>query len=452
MINILFVDDEPGYQTAFQRLMARRKDACVRCSASGEEALAILESFAADIVITDVTMPGMNGFNLLKLIKIRHPLTFVVVITGFGTVDQAVEAMKLGACDYLVKPFDPDGVRRVLDRLIAHRDLLSRNLAPERGRRKNYRFENIIGQDKAMYAVFENIERVAGTGASVLITGESGTGKERVAEAIHYRSLRKERPFVKVNCAALTETLINSELFGYEKGAFTGAAATRKGHFETADKGTLFLDEIGDVPLKTQVSLLRVLDLGSFQRVGGTKTLSVDTRLLCATHQDLPAAIAEKRFREDLFFRINVVTIHLPPLRERRSDIPLLADYFLKSSAEKLGKRIEGLSDAALSLLLSYPFPGNVRELSNVMERAVIFARNGWITPEDLPAAVQSGKRESAFSLHLDSPSLAGAEIRLITKVLEDRNYNLKQAADALGIARGTLYSKMERYGIRKPE
>jgi two-component system NtrC family response regulator/two-component system response regulator HydG len=359
-------------------------------------------------------------------------------------VGQAVEAMTLGASDYLMKPFDPDAVRRLMDRLISHRNLLAENLAPETGRRRTYRFENIIGQDKAMYSVFENIERVAETSASVLITGESGTGKERVAEAIHYKSLRKDRSFVKVNCAALTETLINSELFGYEKGAFTGANATRKGHFEMADKGTIFLDEIGDVPLKTQVSLLRVLDLRSFQRVGGTKTLTVDTRLICATHQDLEEAITCKRFREDLFFRINVVTIHLPPLRERTSDIPLLADYFLRSSAVKLGKQVSDLSDEARSLLLSYPWPGNVRELANVMERAVIFSKNGIIGPEDLPEAMRKDKEECPFCLQLDSPLLATAEMRLITKVLEDRKYNLKQAADTLGIARGTLYGKME--------
>lgn len=452
MINILFVDDEQIYQAGFLRLMARRKDVYIRCSGDGEDALSILNSYAADIVITDVTMPKMNGIDLLKLIKIRHPRTFVVVITGFGTVGQAVEAMTLGACDYLMKPFDPDGVRRLMDRLIAHRNLLAESLAPESGKRRIYRFENIIGQDKAMYSVFDNIERVAETSASVLITGESGTGKERVAEAIHYKSLRKDRSFVKVNCAALTETLINSELFGYEKGAFTGANATRKGHFEMADKGTIFLDEIGDVPLKTQVSLLRVLDLRCFQRVGGTKTLTVDTRLICATHQDLGVAITEKRFREDLFFRINVVTIHLPPLRERTSDIPLLADYFLQSSAVKLGKQVSDLSDEARSLLLSYPWPGNVRELANVMERAVIFSKNGIIGPEDLPESMRKEKEERPFCLQLDSPLLAAAEMRLITKVLEDRKYNLKQAADALGIARGTLYGKMEKYGIRKPD
>jgi two-component system NtrC family response regulator/two-component system response regulator HydG len=432
--------------------MAQRKDIFVRTCLNGEEAVNILDSFPADIVVTDVMMPKMDGLSLLKAIKTRFPLTSVVVISGLGTVNQAVEAMRLGAYDYLMKPFDIDVVLDLMDGLIAHRKLLIENLEQEKGNRKQYRFENIIGQGRVMYEVFETIARVAETSASVLITGESGTGKERVAEAIHFRSLRKDKPFVKVNCAALTETLINSELFGYEKGAFTGAQSTKKGHFEMADQGTIFLDEIGDIPLKTQVSLLRILDLKCFQRVGGTKTLTVDARLLCATHQDLSAAIVEKRFREDLFFRINVVTIHLPPLRDRRSDIPLLADYFIKSCSAKMQKDVSGLSDDALSYLLTYSWPGNVRELSNAMERAVIFTKNKMLSPDDLSESIRLCRKNNTFELKLDSPSLAQAEMKLISKVLEDQNWNLKQTAEKLEIARGTLYGKMEKYGIRKPE
>jgi two-component system NtrC family response regulator/two-component system response regulator HydG len=451
-INILYVDDDPSYRSGFPRILSKQGDLSVRLAENGRDALKTLDSTEIDIVVTDVMMPGMDGMDLLKAIKIRHPRIFVVVITGFGTIHQAVEAMKHGASDYLLKPFDADAVRATMGRLIEHVNVLRMSCRIIKDKRKTYRFENIIGQDRVMLQVFEDIARVADTDASVLITGESGTGKERVAEAIHYRSLRKEGPFVKVNCAALTETLINSELFGYEKGAFTGADRMKKGHFETADQGTIFLDEIGDVPLKTQVSLLRVLDLRCFQRVGGTRTVSVDTRLICATNQDLAAAIIEKRFREDLFFRINVITISLPPLRERRSDIPILAEYFCRSSSARLGKTVSSLSPSALNILLSYSWPGNVRELSNIMERAVIFAKSDMVEPSDLPEHIKSTIPENSFRLQLDNPCLAEAEKKLIVKVLENRNFNLKKAADDLGIARGTLYGKMERYGLKKPE
>lgn len=451
MLNIIFVDDEAGYRSSFKRVLKPMKGVKLITHSSGKDALHALKSFKADLVITDVMMPDMDGLSVLKHIKEHYPHVFVVVITCKGSIRQAVEAMKLGAYDYMEKPFDVEGVRRILNTIINHRNILSHGDYDGNERRQCYRFENIIGQDKKMFDIYETISQVASTNASVLIMGESGTGKERIAEAIHFSSPRRQKPFIKVNCAALTETLINSELFGHEKGAFTGAHATKKGHFELADQGTIFLDEIGDITLNTQIALLRVLDLGCFQRVGGTRTINVDTRLICATHQDLFKAMDNRRFREDLYYRINVVSIGLPPLRERKMDIGLLSDYFIKISAPHLNKNVTGLSSEALAILQKYHWPGNVRELSNTIERALIFAKGESILPGDLPESVRSTS-QSNFSLTLSSPTLYHAEQALITRVLVESGWNLKLAAETLGIARGTLYSKMKKLSIERPE
>ena len=431
--------------------MRREKTLLIETASDGMEALKKLKTFPADIVITDVLMPVMDGLSLLKEIRECYPDIVVIVVTGYGSIDNAVQAMKLGAYDYILKPFDFDMIKMVIEKIVSHRRILQENIFSEKERRKGYRFKNIIGRDPKMYKVFRMITDVAKTNATVLITGESGTGKELVAEAIHYRSLRRENTLITVNCAAFTKTLINSELFGHEKGAFTGAIAQKKGHFELADGGTVFLDEIGDIHLQTQISLLRVLELKTFQRVGGTMTIKVDIRVVCATNKDLSDKVKENLFREDLFYRIAVVSIHIPPLRERKSDIPLLVSYFMEKYCTETKKKIIRISGAAMKMLIEYNWPGNVRELSNVIERAIIFCKGTEIILDNLPEDIKKASQKKVFGLSLSSMSLPLTESILIRRVLEETNWNLKQAAMELEIARGTLYSKIKKYGIDKP-
>jgi DNA-binding NtrC family response regulator len=447
---ILFVDDENAYQKAFIRAMRKEKQYNIVTASRGIEALQLLQTTPVDVVLTDIKMPEMDGLTLLKKIREQYPDIFVIAITGYGSVEDAVRAMKLGAYDYLQKPFDFDLIKMLLAKIMEHRKIIKISTVPPEDRRKRYRFENIIGQDRKMFKIYEMINAVAKTSASVLITGESGAGKELIAEAIHYRSNRREKPFCRVNCAALTESIINSELFGHEKGAFTGADTQKIGHFEKADEGTLFLDEIGDIPLQTQVSLLRVLETGAFQRVGGTRTIRVDTRILCATNQDLSDAISDKRFREDLFYRVNVVSIAVPPLRERNMDIPLLAIYFMEKYSQENKKNITRISKSALKILTRYHWPGNVRELGNVIKHALIFCKTAEIQPGDLPDNIKQAFDKKKFRLSITSPSLALTEATLIQKVLDENHWNLKQAAMELEIARGTLYSKIKKYNLKK--
>ncbi len=449
-IKLLFVDDEEAVRFFFREGLINEALE-IETASDGVEALKKLKAFPADIVITDVRMPNMDGLTLLEEIRMRYPDIFVVVVTAYGSIEDAVKAMKAGAYDYVLKPFDFDTIRRVIEKITGHKRILEKNIFLGKEHRKGYRFENIIGQDPKMFEIFRKIMDVANTNATVLITGESGTGKELIAEAVHFGSPRRSEPLIKVNCAALTETLINSELFGHEKGAFTGAIAQKKGHFELADEGSIFLDEIGDVPIPTQISFLRVLELGTFQRVGGTRTLKVDTRVICATNKDLSHAVKEKLFREDLFYRINVVPIHMPPLRERKSDVPLLANHFLRKYCTEARKNILRISRAAMNILIRYDWPGNVRELANIVENAVIFCKGREIIPADLPEELKETTQKKGFTLGLSSISLPLAEATMIRKVLEETNWNLKQAARELDIARGTLYSKMKKYGIEKP-
>jgi DNA-binding NtrC family response regulator len=447
---ILFVDDENAYQKAFIRAMRKEKQFRIVTASRGIEALQLLQTTPVDVVLTDIKMPEMDGLTLLKKIRERFPAIFVIAITGYGSVEDAVRAMKLGAYDYLQKPFDFDLIKMLLAKIIEHRQIIKISSVPPEDRRKQYRFENIIGQDRKMFKIYEMITAVAETSASVLITGESGVGKELIAEAIHYRSNRRDKPLCRVNCAALTESIINSELFGHEKGAFTGADTQKIGLFEKAHEGTLFLDEIGDIPLQTQVSLLRVLETGTFQRVGGTRTIHVNTRILCATNQDFSDAISDKRFREDLFYRINVVSIAVPPLRERNMDILLLAIYFMEKYSQENKKNITQISKSALKILSRYHWPGNVRELGNVIKHAMIFCKTDRIQPGDLPDSVKQAFEKKKFRLSLTSPSLALAEATLIQRVLDENHWNLKQAAMELEIARGTLYSKIKKYHLKK--
>ena len=447
---LLFVDDEGPIRRLFRRGMGQDESVLLKTASDGKEALKKLKTFHADIVITDMKMPKMGGLALLEEIRIRYPDIFVVILTAYGSIEDAVKVMKAGAYDYILKPFDFDVIRMVIEKITGQKRILEKSIFPGKERRKGYRFENIIGQDPKMFEIFQKIMDVADTNATVLITGESGTGKELIDEAIHFRSPRRSEPLIKVNCAALTETLINSELFGHEKGAFTGATAQKRGHFELADRGTIFLDEIGDIPLRTQISLLRVLESKTFQRIGGTTTLKVDTRIICATNKDLSDAVKEKLFREDLFYRINVVPIHMPPLRERKSDIPLLANHFLRKYCTETKKNILGISRAATNILYRYDWIGNVRELANIIENAVIFCKGRELIPANLPEELRKTTRKKGFTLVLSSRSLPLAEATMIQKVLEETNWNLKQAAKELDIARGTLYSKMKKYGIEK--
>ncbi|MEA2014022.1 MAG: sigma-54 dependent transcriptional regulator [Thermodesulfobacteriota bacterium] len=448
---ILFVDDEESIRRLFCRAL---KDDLfqIETACDGEEALKKLKIFSAEIVISDVRMPKMDGLVLLEEIRARYPDIFVVIVTGYGAIEDAVSAMKAGAYDYILKPFDFDTIRMVIEKITAHTRIIQKSIFYGKDHRKTDRFENMVGQDPSMFRVFQRIIDVAETDATVLVTGETGTGKELVADAIHYRSPRKSGPLVRVNCAALTETLINSELFGHEKGAFTGALAQKKGHFELADRGTIFLDEIGDIPIPTQISLLRVLELGTIQRVGGTRTLKVDTRFICATNKDLSEAAKQGLFREDLFYRLNVVSILMPPLRERKFDIPLLTWHFLKKYSSKTKKNIPRISRAAMKILIRYDWPGNVRELGNVIERAVVFCKGHEIVPNNFSEILEETVQTKKLTLSLPSSSLPDAEATLIRKVLEETDWNLKQASDMLGIARGTLYSKMNKYGIERPE
>ena len=448
---ILFVDDEESICDLFCRIMDQ-EPLVIETAANGREALEMLRTFPADIVITDMNMPVMDGMELLKELKLRHPDIFTIVITGYGSVEDAVTAIKAGAYDYILKPFDFAAITLLIKKIAAHKEILERHSTDKEDRRRDFRFENIIGQHPSMYEIFQKIEDVAGSDATVLITGETGTGKDLIAKEIHYRGHRKTGQFLDLNCGAISESLVHSELFGHEKGAFTGAVSLKKGYFEMADKGTLFLDEIGDVPLSVQVALLRCLEQGTFQRVGGTRTLHADVRIVCATNRPLAELVTKNRFREDLFYRINVVPIHIPPLRGRKTDIPLLANHFLQKYSKKNRKQDLKISHAAMENLVLYRWPGNIRELTNVIENAVIFCKGKEILPDHLPQALRASIRQTDFDLKLSSRSLSHAEEILIRNVLRETDWNLKQAATSLGIARGTLYSKIKKYGLQKAE
>jgi len=449
---ILFVDDEPAYCRIFRTRIGADPHYQIETATSGDEALARLESFPADIVFADMNMPFMDGVELLTEIKDRYPQIFVIMLTGDDATSRVVKAMKAGAYDYLLKPMDLEMVKRAIQTILEHKAAVQSGRSERCSQGENFCFENIIGQDRKMFEIYEQISQVAQSMATVLITGESGTGKELIAAAIHAKSPRKHKPFIQINCAALAEGLISSELFGHEKGAFTGAITRKKGFFEQASSGTLFLDEIGDISPTTQVSLLRILELGTFQRVGGSETIKADVRLICATNRDLAAATREKLFREDLYYRLNVVSLQAPPLRDRKSDIPLLANYFLERFSTINNKQIEGISRDAMELLCSYDWPGNCRELANIIEHAVVFCRAKSLTREFLPVQMQPAIPTVTPVNSTAMPTLAEAECALIRKALEDSNWNLKMAAEALDIARGTLYSKIEKYQLHKPD
>ncbi len=450
-LKILFVDDDEATVKLFYRAM-KKEPLEIKTALDGLQALDRLKTFPADIVITDIQMPRMNGMSLLKKIQQFYPDIFIILITGNGSVKDAVTIIKAGAYDYILKPFDFKVIKSLIKKIASHKNILEKNNFGGKDQRQNPRFENIISQDASMYEIFRKVEDVAGIDATVLITGETGVGKELVAQAIHSRSQRRLAPFLSLNCGTISESLVGSELFGHEKGAFTGAVSMKKGYFETADKGTLFLDEIGDIPLPIQVSFLRLLDIGSLQRVGGTQAINTDVRIICATNKPLEKLVTEKCFRADLFYRINIVPIHVPTLRERKNDIPLLANHFLKKYSAKIKKNISGISKSAMKILIRYEWPGNIRELINIIENAVVFCKGREITPNDLPEILKTSSQTKRVDLKLSSRSLPDAEATLIHKVLVETDWNMKQTAESLAIARGTLYSKIKKYGLIRPE
>ena len=446
---ILVVDDEKNTRVGLIR--ALRGEYAVAEAENGQRALEWLETHAADVVLTDLRMPGLDGMALLSRLLGRDSKPTVILLTAYGSVETAVEAMKRGAYDFLTKPVNLDRLDLLLQRALGERRLGDENRRLKAQLDSKYGFENIIGTSPAMQEVFETIRQAAPTRATVLIQGESGTGKELVARALHQCSPRRDGPFIPVHCAALAPTLLESELFGHEKGAFTGATERRRGRFELADGGTLFLDEIGEIDPALQVKILRVLEERKFERVGGTETIHVDVRLVAATNRDLRARVAEGTFREDLFYRLHVVNLTLPPLRERTGDVVLLAQHYLKTLAAENGKKPPAISPEAMDVLQAYAWPGNVRELRNVIERLVVLGTGGRLTVADLPAAVRDG---AAGGLAI--PSRAGrvlrdAERQLIADALRRHRNNRTKAAQDLGISRRTLHRKINEFGLRAP-
>ena len=489
---ILIADDEINIRRVLEAIL-RRDGYDVVTAANGEEALAGM-SRGVHTVITDLKMPGLDGMGLLRRLSVDFPDVPVVMITAHGSVENAVEAVKLGAFDYVEKPFDQEQIRQIVAKALRTHILARRDARPEdptaRGRFR------LVGESTAIAQVYQVVEKVADTPSTVLITGESGTGKELVARALHDNSSRNTGPFIKINCAAIPKTLMESELFGYEKGAFTGAVGSKPGRFELAHGGSLFLDEIGEIPVEMQVKLLRVLQESEFERVGGIKTIKVDVRLITATNRDLAAEIASGGFRDDLFYRLNVVPIHLPPLRERREDIPLLVNHFIARFNERLKKQVAGIEPEAIERLVSHHWPGNIRELENVIERTILFSEGSLIRTSDLPgefggtppqglaapAAQATEERAPTAATSsgalpaVQSPSAAASssvpqvgeevgslkeavraetervERELIQRALDETGGNVTQAARKLQISRKSLQTKMKEFGLRDKE
>jgi len=442
-VKILVVDDEAIVRESLHDWLTD-SGYQVFTAENGPKALEIIESERLGIVIADLVMPGVDGIELMKRAKENQPNIEVIIITAYGSIPTAIAAMKEGAYDYIEKPFCPERAELLVKKLAEHQELVEENLSLRQRLEDHYRFENIIAKSSKMQRVIEVIKIVAKSNATVLITGESGTGKELVARAIHSQSHRQGKPFVAVSCAALPESLLESELFGHEKGSFTGAYAQKKGKFEFANRGTLFLDEVGEMSANIQVHLLRVLEEKEFTRVGGNEPIKVDVRVISATNKDLKRAIAAGEFREDLYYRLNVVTIELPPLRERKEDVPLLAQHFLNKFALENQKEITGFSPEATEFLLGYDWPGNVRELENAIERAVILAKDSLITVADLPQENISLARSAPIGKKLKE-----AEKNHILNVLSETGGNYSEAARILGITRMTLYNKSREYGLR---
>jgi nitrogen regulation protein NR(I) len=459
---VLVVDDEVNLRKVLAAML-RKEGYEVAVAADGEQALAELEKNGADVVVTDLVMPKVGGLDLLKNVNATQPDVPVIIITAHGTVDSAVEAIKLGAFDYITKPFEQAEIQAVVAKAARTHTANQQNVKAD-GRARS----SIIGESAQMQDIFKIIDKVAETPSTVLITGESGTGKELIATALHDGSPRRDKPLIKINCAAIPKDLMESELFGYERGAFTGAVTSKPGRFELADGGSLFLDEIAEIPVEMQVKLLRALQESEFERVGGIKTTRVDVRLIAATNRDLQKEIDAGHFRKDLYYRLNVVPIVLPSLRERKSDIPMLTKHFIDKYNKRLNKKIEGVADDAMAVLQAWPWPGNIRELENLMERVIVFADGPLITAKDLPEPVKSGSASQApmagdLSSGPSSVSVgalkdivrqetAKVEKDLIVKALEETQGNVTRAAKLLQISRKSLQTKMKEFGLRDDE
>lgn len=446
--NILVVDDEKNIREGLGKAL-EMEGYDVQLAADGVEALTHINGGAVDLVIADLKMPRMSGEELLKRVAASYPTVPVIILTGHGTIESAVQAMHNGAYDFITKPLNLDRLSALVRRALSNRELVMQHRALQEELQKKSQFSNIVGKSDSMQRIFEVVRQVAPTRASVLITGESGVGKEMIADAIHFHSPRKDKAFVKVHCAALTETLLESELFGHEKGAFTGAVARKRGRFELAHLGTIFLDEIGEINRNIQIKLLRVLEEKQFERVGGEDTIEVDVRIIAATNRDLAQEIKNGRFREDLFYRLNVVNVEIPPLRERKEDIPLLIAAFLKEFASENDKNIEGIDSKARLMLYNHAWPGNIRELRNCIESAVVMCKGSIVTQEDLPPYITDDSNETFVKLNAGI-TLAEAEREVIRFALDQNRGNKSRTAESLGIGRKTLHRKIQAYSLGK--
>jgi DNA-binding NtrC family response regulator len=445
-LTVLVADDEKNIREGLREaLILDGYD--VLLAADGKEALDTVNRGDVDLLITDLKMPRLSGEELLKSVASQFPTVPVIILTGHGTIESAVQAMHDGAYDFLTKPVNLDRLSLLVKRAVANRELAVQNRAMQEELERRSGFASIIGKSAEMKQVFDIVRQVAPSRSSVLITGESGSGKEMIAEALHYNSPRKDKSFIKLHCAALTESLLESELFGHEKGAFTGAIARKRGRFELAHLGTLFLDEIGEINQNVQIKLLRVLEEKKFERVGGEETIEVDVRLIAATNRDLKDAIAKGSFREDLYYRLNVVNIHIPPLRERKEDIPLLVAAFLKEFSQENGRPIEGIDPKARLALYNYSWPGNVRQLRNSVESAVVLSKGSTLTLEDFPPNIRGETGADSLRLPLGT-SLAEMEKEVIRSTLAREGGNKSRTAEILGIGRKTLHRKIEEYGL----
>ena len=447
--NVLVVDDEKNIREGLGKAL-ELDGHNILLAADGRAALELVNNNDIDLIIADLKMPGLSGQELLKQVSSAYPTIPIIILTGHGTIETAVEAMRDGAFDFLTKPVNLDRLSLLVKRALSNRKLVLEHRAlkeeVEKIERRN-RFANIIGKSPQMRKVLDIVDQVAPTKASVLVTGESGVGKELIADAIHNLSDRRDKAFIKVHCAALTESLLESELFGHEKGAFTGAIAMKRGRFELAHLGTILLDEIGEISPAVQIKILRVLQEKKFERVGGEETREVDVRIVSATNRDLKKEIQEGNFREDLFYRLNVVNIHVPPLRERKEDISLLVAAFLKEFSEENGKDIEGIDPKAKSALYGYSWPGNIRELRNCIESAVVMAKGRVITMMDLPPTVAAESDGDYIKIEIGT-SLADAEKRIIQGTLTNEKGNKSKTAEVLGIGRKTLHRKIQEYKL----
>jgi len=449
---ILVVDDEHSHRQMIEAVLSAEGYEIAQAD-NGQAAIDAVADKFYDLLIMDIRMPKLGGIEALKKIKKISPGIPIIIMTAYASVGTAVDALKSGASDYLAKPLDIEELKILVAKTLRIHQLEEENIYLKERLNDRFDFSNIIGQSSAMNKLFETMALVAPSEATVLIVGESGTGKELIANAIHQNSPRKDHPFIKVNCAALPETLLESELFGHEKGSFTGAIARRKGRFQLAHKSSIFLDEIAEMASATQAKILRVLQEREFEPIGSTQTIKVDTRVIAATNKNLEKEIAAGRFREDLYYRLNVVTLDVPPMRERREDIPYLADFFLKQYADKNRRLIQGFSPRATDLLMRYDWPGNVRELENIIERAVIMSRGEVITPLEFPNDLQELDEELKNSQINLTPgrSLKEVEKEMILRTLEETGGNRTHAANILGISRRTLQLKLKEYGINPP-